>query len=136
MTLQSNGQWKEHIVDIVYKVSPMINCLRSFKYRLQRKSLQTLYNSFILPIFDYCDYVWDNCTKAQELMLEKLHLDALRTICGSVRGVSHSKLYQETGYSSLSDRRQCHKMCTFHKMFFGKTPNYLQELIPLNLSSH
>ena len=94
-----------------------------------------MYTSFVLPIFDYCDFIWNNCTKAQELLLEKLYLDALRTICGSVRGVSHSKLYLETGFSSLSDRRKLHKMCVFHKMVYGKTPEYLSDLLPLNISS-
>ena len=135
LTLQSDGQWDTHINDIVVKVSPMINCLRSLKYRLKRKTLQTLYSSFILPIFDYCDYIWINCTKSQELILEKLHLYALRTICGSVRGVSHSKIYSETGFTSLSDRRKTHQMCVFHEMFYNRTPNYLSDLIPLNLSS-
>ena len=134
LTLQSDGQWQSQVNEIIAKVSPMINCLRSLKYRLQRKSLMTLYNSFILPIFDYCDYIWINCTKGQELLLEKLHLDALRTICGAVRGVSHSKIYKETGFSTLRDRREMHQMCVFHKIFHNKAPQYLSHLLPLNLS--
>ena len=130
LTLQSDCQWQSHINELFSKVSPMINCLRSLKYRLNRNSLQTLYSSYILPLFDYCDFIWDNCTKNQEFILEKLHLDALRTICGAVRGVSHSKIYQETGYSSLNERRQIHKMKLFHKMYHHKTPQYLTDPIP------
>ena len=135
LTLQSDGFWNIHIDDVISKVSPMINCLRNLKYRLQRKTLHTLYSSFILPIYDYCDYIWNNSTKTQELLLEKLHLDALRTKCGSVRGVSHSKIYLETGFTSLSERRKTHQMCVFHKMFYNKTPSYLSDLIPVNISS-
>jgi len=53
ITFQSDCLWDKHIDDIVNKVSPMINCLRSFKYRLSRNTLDTMYKSFILPVFDY-----------------------------------------------------------------------------------
>jgi hypothetical protein len=92
---QSNCSWHSHITHVCSKVGPLINCLRSFKYRLNRKSLELLYKAYILPIFDYCDHVWSNCTQEQERNLEKLHLDAIRTICGAVRGTSHEQLIKK-----------------------------------------
>jgi hypothetical protein len=86
--------------------------------------------AYILPIFDYCDHVWSNCTQEQERNLEKLHLDAIRTICGAVRGTSHEKLYQETGLCPLVERRKQHKLCIFYKMVHGLAPNYLSVQIP------
>ena len=79
----------------------MINCFRSLKYRLSRKALTILYTSFILPVFDYGDVIWDNCSDCHATALENLHLDALRTICGAVRGTSHDLIYQKTGFISL-----------------------------------
>ena len=38
-----------------------------------------MYKSFILPLFDYADIVWDNCTDTQSKMLENLHLEAIRS---------------------------------------------------------
>ena len=127
---QSNCSWHSHVKQIATKVGPLINCLRSLKYRLTRRSLELLYKSYILPIFDYCDHVWANCTQEQERNLEKLNLDAIRTICGSVRGTSHEKLYQETGLCPLAERRKQHKLCIFYKMVHGLTPNYLSVQIP------
>lgn len=131
---QSNGRWDTHIQQLVKKTSPMINCLRSLKYKLNRNCLEKLYKSFILPIFDYCDFIWDNCTQEQGLTLEKLHLDALRTISGAVRGTSHEKLYNETGMPSLAERRNLHKLCIFYKMINGSTPQYLSNLVPPKVS--
>ena len=54
-----------------------------------------MYTSFILPIFDYADVDWDNCTQAKPDSLENIQIDALRSISGSVRGTSHEILYQE-----------------------------------------
>ena len=56
-----------------------------------------MYKSFILPHFDYADIIWDNCTNTLADELESLHLDAIRTITGAVRGTSHQQLLTETG---------------------------------------
>ena len=110
VTLQENCKWDGHIRSVVSKVSMLISCLKSFKYRLCRRTLETMYRSFVLPHFDYADILWDNCTEFLATTLEDLHLEALRTITGSVRGTSHQKLYQESGFCSLKERRRRHKL--------------------------
>ncbi len=136
ITLQNDCTWKEHISDIVKKVGPMINCLRSYKYRLSRKTLEIMYKSYILPMFDYCSHVWDNCTNEQSLLLENLNLDALRTICGAVRGTSHQKIYSETNCKPLRDRRYVSKLTTFYKMTNNLVPDYVCQLVPPTVSSN
>ena len=74
--LQNNCRWDEHIRSVINKIS----CLRSYKYKISRKALETMYKSFILPLFDYADIVWDNCIDTQSKMLENLHLEAIRSI--------------------------------------------------------
>ena len=96
--LQNNCRWDEHIRSVINKTSMLISCLRSYKYKIKRKASETMYNSFILPLFDYADIVWDNCTDTQLKMLESLHLEAIRIIIGGIRGTSHQKLYIESGF--------------------------------------
>ena len=60
--LQNNGKWDTHIKSIIARSRILIACLRSCKHRLSRKSLENMYIFFTLPIFDYADVVWDNCT--------------------------------------------------------------------------
>ena len=50
---------------------------------------ETMCKSFVLPLFDYADIVWYNCTDTQSKMLENLHLEAIRIIIGGIRGTSH-----------------------------------------------
>ena len=76
--LQNNCRWDEHIRFVINKTSILISCLRSYKYKISRKALETMYKSFILPLFDYADIVWDNCTDTQSKMLENLHLLEVR----------------------------------------------------------
>ena len=133
--IQNNCKWEVHIKSILSKCRILVACLRSFKYRLSRKSLETMYKSFILPHFDFSDVIWDNCTEKLTQALENLHLDALRTIVGSVRGTSHQKLYSESGFTTLKERRQRHKIILYFKIVNGMVPTYLTNRLPCLVSS-
>ena len=82
-----------------------------------------MYKSFILPQFDYADIVWDNCSGTLSNMLENLHLEAIRIILGAVRGTSHEKLYKESGFCTLKERRKRHKLLMFHRMINHQCPD-------------
>ena len=130
VVLQDDCRWKSHIESIVAKIRPQIACLRSFKHKFNRKTLEILYKAYILPHLDYADVVWDNCSLAMANDLENAHLDALRTITGSVRGTSHNKLYTESGFLPLRIRRERHKLTLFFKIVNGLVPPYLTTNLP------
>ena len=46
--------------------------MRKLKFKLDRRSLQTIYFSFIRPLLEYADVVWDNCTRYEVNDLEKI----------------------------------------------------------------
>ena len=123
--MQNNCRWDEHIRSVINKTRTLISGLRAYKYQISRKALETMYKSFILPQFDYADIVWDNCTDTQSKMLENLHLEAIRIIIGGIRGTSHQKLYEESGFCTLKERRNRHKLLMFHKMILGLYPQYI-----------
>jgi len=133
--IQNNGKWEFHIKSVIAKCRTLVACLRSYKHRLGRKTLEIMYKSFILPHFDYADVLWDNCPKELATELESIHLDAIRTIVGAVRGTSHQKLYDESGFISLLERRTRHKLILFHKMVHRKVPNYLFSILPPLIST-
>ena len=128
--LQNDCKWNIHINNLIKKVTPLISCLKSFKYRLSRKSLDRMYKSFILPIFDYADILYNNCTEELSQNLENLHLEAIRIIIGGVKGTSHHKLYKESGLTSLKERRRRHILIMFHKIIHNHCPNHLRALCP------
>ena len=83
-----------------------------------------MYKSFILPRLDYADVTWDNCSLKLAEEMESLHLDAIRTIIGAVRGASHQKLYTESGFTTLRERRFRHKIIMYLKIVQENTPTY------------
>ena len=129
-TLDCNHKWNSHISEIVTKASRRVDILRSLKYRFSRKSLEILYTSFIRPILEYSQSVWNNCTQAHKSSIESVQLAAMRVITGGIRGTSHDKLYQETKFVSTYERRHRHCMVIFYKIVHGYTPEYLRELLP------
>ena len=107
-----------------------INLLRSQKFDLDRRSLQTMYFSFIRPVLEYADVVWNNCTDQQSEDLEKNQLEAGRIVSGTTKLVSTENLYAELGWLKLSERRKLHKLYLFYKMQNGLVPDYLADLVP------
>ena len=89
--------WQAHLEYIQAKAWSRVHLLRSLKFVVDRKSLQTMYFTFIRPILEYADVVWDNCTQQQMNDLEKIQIEAGRIVSGATKLVALDRLYQELG---------------------------------------
>ena len=114
------------------KAGLRINVMRKLKFQLDRKSLQIIYLSFIRPIFEYGDIIWNNqCAQYEANELEKIQYEAARIVSGATKLISINVLLKETGREPLSSRRKKHKLVLFYKMVNGLCPDYLHSLDPL-----
>ena len=57
--------------------------MRRLKYDLERKALETIYKSFIMPLLEYADVILDNCTQQNKNELELIQLEAARISTGT-----------------------------------------------------
>jgi hypothetical protein len=78
-----------------------VNILRKFKFILDRKTLETIYITFIRPLLEYADFVWDTKTQILINKLENVQVEAARIVIGGTRLVSLSNLYIETGWEKI-----------------------------------
>ena len=131
----NDGGWHKHIQYMLDKAWSRVNILRSLKYTLDRNSLEQLYISFIRPLLEYGDVIWDNCTLEDKKLLENVQIESARIVTGATKFVSIEKLYLELGWDTLQKRRNDHKLILFYKMLNNMTPNYLQQLIPPDVAS-
>ena len=53
------------------------------KYSLCREALIKIYMSFIRPILEYGDIIWDNCSERDAALLEDVQVTAARIITGN-----------------------------------------------------
>ena len=89
-----------------------------------------MYISFIFPLLEYCDSVWDNASTESKKKLDAIHIEAGRIISGATKLCSVEKLFVELGWDSLQNRRNKHKLVIFYKIMHGLSPNYLRDLVP------
>ena len=109
--------------------------MKKLKFDFGRKSLETVYLTFIRPILEYADVVWDNCTQYEKHELDKIQNEAARIVTGATKLVSIRALYEEVKWDTLEERRRKHKLALFYKMVNGLSPPYLSSLIPLPRAS-
>ena len=64
---------------------------------------------------EYADVVWDNCTQFDQTEIERVQLEAGRTVPETTKLVSLASLYNEWGWEELSSRRRKHKLVFFTK---------------------
>ena len=102
--------WHEYLDYIKTKAWHRVNIMRKLKFTLDRKSLQTIYISFIRPLLEYADVVCDNCTQYEANELEQIQNEAARIVTGTTKLVSIQSLLSETGWESLTSRREKHNI--------------------------
>ena len=84
--------WKNQIDEITTKVSRGIGMLRRMKAYVPQDILRTVYSALIMPHFDYCSLVWDNCSKYILEKLQKLQNRAARVITGKSHETRSSEI--------------------------------------------
>ena len=137
MFLDDKLNFGENLKYIANKVNKSIGLLRKLQNLLPRRSLVTIYKSFIRPHIDYGDVIFDQAyNKSFHEKLENFQYNASLAITGAIRGTSKEKLYQELGFESLQHRRWFRKLCTFYKIFKNQSPRYLYELLPIKTTPH
>ena len=131
VTFSQTGKWHSHIASIVKRAWQRIGILRTLKFHLNRSCLEKLYITFIRPLLEYSDVLWDNCTAEQSNELESIQTEAARIVTDATKLCNIAKLYNDLKWDTLSNRRQKHKLVLFYKMKQKITSSYLTNLIPI-----
>ena len=112
--LSSNNKWSKHIDWIIASASKQISFMRKIKYKFSKQTLNSLYCTYIRPLFEYASEVWDGCSQTDANRLEQAQLNAARIVTGLPVFASTNSLYQETGWEPLSQRRTNKKEIISH----------------------
>ena len=87
-----DGSWHEHIDHVKAKSWFRLNIMRKQKFQLDRKSIEIIYTSFIRPLLEYSNVVWDNCTQYESNDLENSKNEAARIVTGATKLTSLQSL--------------------------------------------
>ena len=136
LNISSNLKWTSHIDKMLQSVSRMLDVSMKLQYKLDRKTLETIYLSFIRPKLEYGSIIWDDCNIREKVRLEKIQLRAARLVTGAKKGTSHELLYNELNWDKLEVRRHNDKLKFMHKIVNKNMPNYLCEILPDTVGSN
>ena len=104
--------------------------MKKLSLTLSRNSLLTIYKTFVRPILDYTDTMYEKpLTEFFTDKLEMVQYNAALVITGAIKGTSRDRMYREPGLESLAERRWSRKIFFFHKIINGLLPVYLQSYI-------
>ena len=133
--LSADCTWHKHKKYITDTAWGRINILRRLKFKLDRKSFEIIYTTFIRPLLEYSVVIWDKCTRYGKQELDKIQNEAARIATGATVLISLENLLDEVKWQPLQKRKDNHKLTLFYKMNNNITPSYLSDLVPGTVSS-
>ena len=100
-----------------------------------------MYKAIVRSHLDYCEVIYHLPPLLHQAPLgvslnslmekvERLQYQAVLAITGAWNGSRRTKLYEELGWESLSDRRRCRRVLQIHKIYNNQTPYYLTDKLP------
>ena len=129
LILESNMSWNLHINHISLKISKAVGILYRLKTIYPQLVLQTLYNTLILPYFNYCILVW-GATINEGNPLHLLQKNALRLIFNS-NYIAHTEpICKKLRLLKLTDMFSIAVWKFYYKLMNNQLPTYFVEWRP------
>ena len=101
-------KFDHHVAYIRRKVYTKLRAIGRLRQSISKGMAIQLYNSMIIPHFDYADVVYDGMSKGNADQLEVLQNKCLRVCLKSEPKTRVTDLRAEAGVTSLSNRRIAH----------------------------
>ena len=96
LTLDSKLSFSKHINDKIHQANKDVGLL------LPHNSLLTIYKSFIRPLLDYADMIYDQPSNTSFFTkIESVKYNVALAIMEAIKGSSCEKLYQQLGLKYL-----------------------------------
>lgn len=128
MHIDSELKWDLHVSELVKKIGKMVSFLGRLKYLLSESYLNLIYQSVILPHFDYADIIWQSSPQTYLDQLQKLQNRAGRIIL-KINPSSHTsifKIHDLLKWETLKTRRNKHMYIMLYNIFHNLTPEYMK----------
>ena len=141
LILQPNLSFEKHLNVKMIKAMKNIGILKHLSHFLPLRALDQMYKAHVRSHLEYCDIIYHipSIIKPPPLgvslhtlmeKVERIQYQAALAITGTWQGSSRSKLYDELGWESLSDRRMLRRVLQIHKIISKLTPSYLYDKLP------
>ena len=108
--------WHHHILSIKKKTTLSLNRIKQLSHLASRRVLYTLHISCVLPILDYGNVIFSNCSTSDSSLLENIYSMAAKIILGCFRTSCNAAALADLNLIPLSNRRKLHMLLLFYKI--------------------
>jgi len=105
-----------------------LNLMIHLNYKLDRKSIEIIYNSFLLPIMEYANVVWGGTYESDMLKLEIIHIDGMRLVTGATAQSNIVNLYSDTCWLSIHGICNNAMLTMMYKIKDNTAPEYIWQI--------
>ena len=132
--LDENLKFDEHVDKLVGKINRGLGILKRSSFVVEKDSLLTIYNTIILPHFDYCAVVWGSCNDTLITRLQRLQNRAMRIILKCPFRTHISTMLNDLNWMCLRQRIFYLQCVWMWKVNHGLVPEYLSSKFKTNSS--
>ena len=127
LIFDSNLNWKAHLTGVANKVSRIIGLLHKLKYFFPSYILIMIYNSLILPHFNYSLLAWGSkCHKIEILQKKAIRVVQFKS------PIAHTEpILKKMNQLKLSDMYTCYLLKLYYKLYRNRLPPYFENFIPV-----
>ena len=111
--------------------------IRRAKPYVKTDTLKLMYQSLVLPYFDYCSLVWANCSQTLKNKVQRLQNRAARVITGDSYDIRSKDILNKLGWKNLEERRISQTEAYVTKALRGKCPENINAMfLPSNIENY
>ena len=129
-------KWDHHIQNSSKIISQRIGLVSRLRKFIPFKIAKLLANSLVMPYFDYCDLVWNNCSKDLCEKLQILQNRLARVVLKEGRRAHITDMLNAMKWKNLETRSNINLIHLVRKCLLNEAPNYLTEKFAYVYSRH
>ena len=115
------------------KISQRLWVIGRIRNCLPQQTAQMLVESMVVPLFDYGDVIWSNCSSTTLTRLQRLQNRAGRLILKCPKRTPSVEVRRRLKWQDLNERHNFHLASMVYKCYTGSVPPYLLNCFtPLN----
>ena len=119
-------KWNEWNNEQCKTTSKGIALLRNAKHFVSQEVLVTMYNSLVLPYFNYCSTVWHDNNTSHINSLFKLQKRAARITTNSDYSIRSTQIFETLQWQPIKAILDKRELIMMFKVLKSMAPNYLK----------
>ena len=135
ITLDEKLSFYPHVRGICKQVSNKTKALHRIRKLLNPKQLNIIFNTFILPHFNYCPLIWMFCSKQAHNLLQSSHRRALCAKTG-LFGKTYQEILSASGISSIHSTNLKNMIIEVFKSLHHLNPEFMWKIFKVKSSKY